>query len=703
MPERKGPICELLIWPEADADPVVVDRGIGIYDIIAKTWKGGMFLDYANTSGLPRLEFIEGIGIQHRPIIVPKDTFKASFALTSTWNEIRPTDGGYRVRRLKHTTSDPSVDFAAVSNYSLPDNPHFAISLALANTPGDWDFANREPYVRVEVGPYWAIYFGKDSAALQWKVDGQWVSVEDVPMPDSGSGYADGDEFWVYFRVLDGKVCVSTDFGKTYVKWSPSEDLPTYVPSGKLSIRGRGGIIAFGVHQMMYLQARYRAQKVDTLTNRLIIPAASVTGWWSGSTGTDITFANGSDSRYASYVATFTPASQTQTPFAFYWTPTLKAVQFRYAVTATLPSGDPPEEMYPSEYIQSIAITEPVALDETTASVTVHHPSTSALDLEHLRLRKVRIRTGYLMDDDTEEWFVSFTGYVTEASSRWDETFGASIITIAAQGAAVHFRTARWDALQQHYLGGLTPNAAADRVLATEGIPANTTWRVWHPLGDMETIPTGTPDDPFELTQENDDKWSGMKRIFERAGLELGADENAVFYTVPKDYVSPSVDWTLYANAITTQERTNLVKSIQNTYRFLDAYTAVMIIGTDYSGNTMISYLVDGNAEASILTGTFCPWRMTYIENVDGAVTPGYLIGVTQRRAYEKFPIPKEASVATPVNPELRRRMRIAMQGFDCVSVPDASEWAIMHIQHNYNQGQGLGALTTTAGLRRIT
>src|SRR5687768_14964604 len=88
------------VYAPLTGDPVCIDHGYGMYDIVEKSYKRAVF-DFGAT-GRPKLDVKEGIGLILRPRPAFKDTRKTDYDMTpaASWDEWRPTTGGARVYRI---------------------------------------------------------------------------------------------------------------------------------------------------------------------------------------------------------------------------------------------------------------------------------------------------------------------------------------------------------------------------------------------------------------------------------------------------------------------------------------------------------------------------------------------------------------------------------------------------------------------------
>jgi hypothetical protein len=705
-PTRVRPIASVLVYNEGQGDPYVTDHGLGWLDVLAQSWAHGTFERRSDGSSL--LEFLPEIGLTCRPFLVPKDTRLSHFSMSSgggSWEERRPATGAYRVYRLQQYDSSPGVLYSATTTYALPEDPHFAFSLILPDTPADWDSTALPPYVRVEFGgtgtgseERFAVQVDKNGAYLLRSIDGVWQIAAELGGPGRGTGYADLDEMFFLVRCLRGRVGVSTDFGRTYA-WAGNADTSyVTVPSGKLTLRGQGGMVYFGLHQLFYQAGAWTSPTRNTFTSR---PGAvpSITGRYDAPAGTSIVWTDRSRPAdgIAQYRVRLSPKTITALPFPFYAPPVLYSTTFRYPVT---PAGGSGAYTTPWDTrLVHLEVDKPFELAQGSCTFTVKLDLASTFSGNY-RDRKIQVKLGWKMSDGSEQWWTVFTGYIEGVTPQWDG-YGQGYLTVRAANASSIFRTTEWTPLDVLALPavGSTINAAADYILSTEGLSA--AYRSWHALGNSWVLDPGSPENPAELLRPGERKWETLERLFGYAGLEIIATDFGLFSSGPRNHVSATAH---PYRASDYAGLSQLVERISNPVDYGQSVTAALVTGRDAAGRPALAWAVDAAAESSTSSGRFAPRRRVVQEALPGTVTPGLLVGRVQSLAYEHFPLKYEPELIAYLNLDVNRRDQVWLYGAAEIGVAEGAAHVVLSLRHTFHVDEERGdvELTTAAGLRRL-
>lgn len=718
---RICPLASLRLYDPGQGDPVVTDRGFGWYDVLAHS--AGYGTIQRDSAGELLLEYLEGVGLVCRPYLKLQDTREArwSFGVDGTWAERLPATGSPRKYRLVQLDTTADIEWDATLDHDLPKNPSVAFSLMFVDTPPDHDADTYPPYVRIELGEdsqQFALEFSKIYGGRLLAYDtatAAWVAVRDLPQPQQ-LGNVDLGETLVILRVLRDQLCISVDYGRSYVFYPlPRDASGTAIPlkPGPAIVRGQGGMLAFGMHQIRYYTGYYISPVRNTLTERTALSSATVTGVHYRPPGTTATYSDQStpESAYAKWKVILTPKSKATSSFLFYSTPEVYAVKFTYPVVRTLPAWTyttPWDGVANSPFgITAIDIEKPYELDGGKATVTVRlNPDTQFSG--NLRWRKVAIDLGEVDDDGvTTRTTGGFTGYVALPSTSADgykhQYLRLQLVTIAER-----LKRQQWTDFDSLPLGGQTVNQALDAILATEGFddfPAlfafPYSYRSWHAVGDNLTLPAGTPENPFEWPRRGESKWETMVRIAGYAGLEIAVLDDGTLSSGPQKYVDLFVSY-----AVTPTPDTNLtllVKRAALAADYRESVTAVLVQGIDATtGGARYAYGVDAFAESFALSDRFCPWRETIQEEVPFPCNGLVLAARAQALAVEGFPVKYEPDITLPVNLLVRRRMRVQIQDLT-IGIADWHEFAVLTLKHTYRADDpGFAQMDTVAGLRRV-
>lgn len=698
--ERILPLCRVRLYAPGQGDPVVVDHGHGSrYDVLAETARFG---SSDLTSGEQNLEYLEGIGLVCRPVLVLQDTRTAHYTTSGgSWEEARPSTGSPRKYRLVQYDKSVNVQFSRTSSFALPANPDVAFSMVLPDTPTDHDSTTYPPYLRFELGNggQWALEFAKSfGGRLLKKISGSWEAVAELPEP-AVYGNSDHEEVLVLLRCLRGRFAISTDRGRSYTYYGEAGRALS-ISSGSYTIRGQGGACSVGLHQLLYRAGVYTAPQWSTFTSRSG-PAVSITAPTPCRllpSGTTIVFADHSShgAQVAGWRATLTPASTNMgTPgWAVYRTPELYAVRYEFPVTYTLPSY-----VYTEPYTGSIeeaTIEKPLELDAASGTLRIRKSPAEQFVYLLGRWAKAEIYLGHLDDSGVMHYTPALVGYVRSPYCA-TEQFNAAPITLAIDNISVRFKRTKWARLNRLPLGGQSVNAALLAGLESEGQAHLYPAHLRHPWGDALVLPYGSAEDPFEWPPEGEAKWETMRRLAGYAGLELVPLDSGYFETLPYAYVAPVVSKNWEFQPATDLK--NLVLRAGYGYDSGETVTAIEVYGVSEYGEELVAYYVNTAAETNPSSGEFCPWRETHVEHVPGTTTMPLLVARCQALARELCTLKQEADVLTLVDLTTARRDRGRVTG-SLVGINDSDEFGVLALRHVCRPM--LGECQTTAGLRRV-
>jgi len=693
------PLASVRLYDKGEGDPIVTDHGFVWYDILAHTHPLGTA--NRDASGITTLEYLDGSGLVCRPQLIPKDTRLTHYLRSGgTWEERRPTVGTPRKYRLVQADASPNLQWSITSIFSLPQNPQVGFGLVFIDSPADHNFDAYPPFVRIELAGSWALEFSKFAGSRLLRnagASGAWEAVQDLPS-FGGGGTSDFDEKLILLRCLRGKIGVSLDFGKSYTWFGSADGSPVTIPAGKLTVRGQGGMVVFGLHQLKYVSGTYTSPPKRTYAARAFA-TPSIGGRYSTPNSTSVLFADNSDgpAGVAGYQLTLRPDTSPGTPFAFYSTPEVYAVRFAYAVTRTVPALT-----YTTPWDDAIlSVDIEKELDLSTSSATIHVRRDAALQFTgDYRWRKVAIVLGHQLEDGTEEGVVAFTGHIREIKPYQDE-YGRASLQITCENVSIRPRRQTWDAFTGP-LGGQTVNQALDAVLDSMGL--TTAYRSWHAAGDRVILPAGSPEDPTLWPKAGEAKWDTLQLLAAYAGLEIAVTDTGSFSTGPVDYVDPVVSWEWEADpaaAGASQNGQAAIHRISFSFDSGESYTGVVVEGEDEAGNALWAYGIDTTAELDPSSSRFSPWRELMRDQADGTVS----LGILQQRAITRYlqhvPLKFEPEIEVPVNLNVLRRNRIRILD-TTAGITNADQFVVLTLRHHYEADPSFSRLTTTAGGRRL-
>lgn len=695
--DRALPLASVRLYHPGQGDPFLVDRGFRWYQPVAGIWEGGS-ITYT-TSGEPKVEHLEGIGIVCRPSLALQDTRTADYTFhsTSDWDERMPATGSPRKYRLVQSNASADLQWHATSRFALPGDPHIAFSLVAPPSPPDHDATTYPPYGRLELGDgQWALQWSRAfGSALMLKVSGSWrivAELEPLQPVDQEMG-----EPLVMIRPMRGAIGISMDRGRTYRWYRGSDGRGASIRAGKITLRGQGGQVIFGLHQLAYATGSYTSPERTTLTSRSIAATPAITFRGLAPTNTVLSVVDASTPAQglAAWTATLQPGTLLGPPgWSCHTTPELYAVQLVYPVIRSGGSG-----AYSTPYddaIEDIEIDRPFELAEAHCRIRIRRPADLSFSYRHGRWPRVDVWLGHTLDGGGTEWTLAFSGYLERLRSMQSE-YGRAEVELSLTGPAIRFQRTTWVEIESIPLGGRTLNQALDLVLDTEGLSG---WhRSWHWAGNYIVLPGGSPEDPSFWPQPGESKWDTMEQLCRWAGMELGVTTTGQLATVPRDYVEPWVtrkwEWANYASihevALSADYELDCAGSV----------TGVLRRGTDEYGIPIWAYMIDAAAEWLPSSDRFCPWRELDQETIRTATSPGWLALAAQSDFLDLATPRQELELTTPVQLGLRRRQQVRLVGAP-IGVWTSDRFMITALRHSYRKATPVAGLTTTVTMRRI-
>ncbi len=687
------PLASLRIYDAGHGDPAVSDWGHRRYDVIEQCDRWGVYgLD---AGGRPLLRVIPGIGLVCRERLVQKNTLLADWDTgEGTWEQRKPLTGGTgRTFRLCQIETTADLQWSATSKYHFAADPSFALSLLQRETPADHDDSTYPPYVQWEWGAEWALRWDRDvGLSLLRQVDGEWQYA--ATFTDAG-----GDplsERWYFVRQQRGRILLSTDLGRTWTAYAlPGGAIS--VASAKVTIRGQGRSIAFGMHQLQFSAGSWAAPKKPTWVARAAPLLPTITTYGAEAHGSSVATADGSapavNPNLSGYTLTLTPGQALSWPWTMQYSPEVRAVRWRLA-TILGATGTDYETPFDGD-LMTVQIEHPWELDEASARITIEHDAAASFTGQYRR-RKCVLLTGRLTSSGATTTS-AFVGYTGEAGCQQD-AYNEAIVNILVENASVRFKRMLFNDVQGVApLGGQTLNALLDEWLDYAGL--DTSYRSWHADGDLIVIPWGTDEDPFCFPKVGERLWDWAEELCRRCGFELGITDAGLVSTVPIDYADASVIATWYQEP--SGELDSALQRVSLRYRAGESYTGVMVRGYDANGALILSGIIDVEALTNTASSRFCPWPEWYIETVHGACTTGMLTRMAIGLALEKIPPKFDASVRVRLNEEARVRQRHQINGA-IVGTSDTDEYAVRTVTQHIEGDPSGEASSTELELRRL-
>lgn len=696
--DRVAPLQALRLFRPGQGQPGLTQRRLGYWDPLQASF--GYGTPSVNAAGQRLVELLQPDN-DHAVLTcagfpVLQDTRLTDYTTAGAeWEEQRPSTGVPRKYRLVWYDTSPDVEHSARSNFNLPANPSFWISLAIPDTPPDHDAATYPPYNRFEFGGGWAIQTSKVYGThLLRYLSGAWRAVAEVPEPQAPR---DVDEVAVVVRWHRGGLFISTDGMRRY-EYYPTGPLGAF----PLTFRGIGGMAVYGLHQLRYYAGEWVSQRRYLGESPLGTPVVSVPPWAGlEPAGTNLAVVDNSSlsSGHAGYTATLTPYVVSATPFDFYSSPELYAVRWNQPAQTGLVLGgsDRPWE----ESVYGIKITKTADLTQSGADVTIRKDPQTVFTWAGARFPRLEISGGH--HNEAGAAVVSagpiFTGYALEPETS-TETYNAAEVRFRMESTAFHLRRAKWSPFERLPLGGQSLNAALDEILATEGIPATGQYRVWHAAGDAFPLDTGSPEDPWEWPKDGECKLDTMLRLCGYAGLELGVADDGAFFTLPLDFFRPWSGKILHAAPPDGAALTSLIQQARYTLACRESATMVIVTGESETGVRLVATAPDREAERNPLSPRFVPWREVVQEEVSGACTIGMLGARAAALAQELFRLKFEPTLTVPLDLNIQRRDRLQVWGLGHLGIANSDYFGVLDVEHVL--APTLGESSTTLGLRRL-
>lgn len=698
MPRKLWVTASLEVWPVGEGDPILTDKGFGMHDILAETYQSAEY-DYG-TDGLPKLEFIEGIGITNRMTVSYRSTRLTDFDYTNPtdWDEVQP-DAKYRVRMFNNT---PGVVATATAKSAFPENPQFCIELDALDVPTDWDNTALPAYIRFELGPNaeWAIHIDKLNGGAYLLKNGQAVK----ELGSIGHSRKNRDAVEIRIRCLRGQICVSFDDGQSYVRYG-HPDNPATIHAGKLKIKSQGQAFGIGVHSLKPVTGIIRGSRRNTFKSRFA--SEIITGRYDNPSGTGVAFQDiHTAPNEARWQATLTPNRVSTFPFDFWATPSLYSVTVRYPFIRVVDPGALPTTPY-DPYILNVKIQKDDTLSDSSATVTFHQKAYATFgNLDDWRDRKVRIKTGYKLDDGSPViWTHSFTGYVQAINLAWDG-FNSVTVSMTIENALIPFKKQQWSPLDVVPFGGMTPVAIGDYLLKSVGwmdeAGVDTSRRSWSGLNGTATVPLewGYPEEPFELVRPREYKIETLARIFGYRGLDIAADDDGVIFDVLKNWVDQSDPLHFYPNSQVTNDPDRQIKKASAGIDFRNSATTIMVFGQTPAGETMMIMNVDDQAESNPASGRFAPFSVNVQEDISGVANPQTLMDRANTLALQYFPRDNRGDMIIRMDNQLNRRRQVIIHGCEGIGIPDGADYVARTISHDVQLG--INRAETTMGIKLI-
>jgi hypothetical protein len=708
---RELMLGKLRIWRTGTlgADPVVTLREASLYDPLRWSYAYGAYSQSGGENLLEYLPLDDQFGaLVCRPSLVLQDTRLTGVTAWSTsggsWEERRV--GHDRKYRLIQNGAAADLQWSAVSAYTLPAFPSFAVSIKLYDTPSDHDATTYPPYVRLESGRVWALEWSKvnGSRLLRWNTaTASWYAVMDLPEPD-GAGTQDGEEALYYVRYVRGRIAVSADRGRSYLTYWDGTGALTPMSAQRLTLRGQGQKVVFGVHQLYMAAGTYTTIPTPIEAEARSAPdlsASRYTTVWAGQTmgAVSITDQGNPAAGQMRVRASLTPQAAGVGPgWTVYRSPEVYALAARYAPVSTSFLGVADE---PFALLEA-TVEKPLELDAAEWTAAVRVDPDGEFEWQWGRLSKIELQLG-ASTADGDELPYSYVGHVVESAVDWPRHREVNL-SLQMANVSQKWKLLRWDEGDRFPLGGRTLNQALDAILTTEGIPLNASYRVWDAdgsgLGDAFVLPVGDAEDPFGLPRAGESKWETMQFLASLAGLELIPLDDGVLTTLPVDWYDPFTSKTL--EAVPAAQLKNLLLRLGWRWRHRESATFVRVGGVMAgSGARLWAWALDADAERNPASARFTPFRIAIPDVIiPGTCTLGVVTALCQTYVRKYFLNKVSVEVGTIADLDVGRRQVHQVEGAEVAGVVASNRFGVMSLRHTYRPF--LGETRTEQGMELL-
>jgi hypothetical protein len=665
------------VYDPGAGDGVLEDPSWRWYDVVEATAHRGTFTKTAfGFASMDTLEIVPGVGLACRPFLVLKDTFRAFYLLSGgVWEDRRPATGAPRICRLTQLDTTPDKVWQATSTFLLPENPSFAFSLLLPDTPADQAAASP---VYVSWGGVITVEC-RPEGILVWH-GGQCKANLATPR---GS---ERGELWVVVRWLRGRVLISLDGGNSYATVANTDGSAITIPQERIVVRGKGRACQFGLHELKYYAGTYTSPAKRTNLDRATAPTVTAYGDLPAGCKVDTSGAL-STGYYAQYQVTLTPAAvPAAAPITFYRTPVVAAVYTKHP-----PKWGDATGTYTTPFdglLAMVQVDKPYELHNSTATLQAKLP-TFTFDGSWW-FRKVEILLG-MQTSDGSTLDAAWVGYVREVTTDQQDS-GEVLVNLVADCPTIQAKTRKWD--DTGPLGGQTAAEALDELADLFGVPADK--RRWDPKCSATQLPMGAYEDPSFWPVSGDPIWQIMEEIAKHAGCELGILEDGTWYTVALGYVAAEMSATWRA-----QPQDDILERLRQARLRFDgtaSATGIVAKGEDAAGNPLQARY-ERKDWADAASSRYCPWPILRFHQITGATTSEALRQAVLALYDEVIPLRFEPEVTGEARTAVGRRSRVRVVG-TLTGIEDTEEFAVFTLRHTWRPG--LDGVETAAGLRRV-
>lgn len=675
---------------------------------------GAMLVEAGGLNALlarPRLDTSQAVGLGH---FLP---------LAGSWMAINNSGLGSEVKLYQYDGTDALTGIQ--SNFDLPTNPVFAISLYRADIPWDYDWS-QPPYTEIHFGiaenDEWAlsIPYGEPMLLLRY-LDGQWAKVSNS---DEGlnipvfEGMARGQRILLWFAVIRDHIVISTD-GFVDQVWTHPLEPSEVVRYGKMSLWHNAGQWLFSFFPVTMDACTVTGPPVpagyDTLDctgqpilNYRHLPVidgggnvlrqVQITDITDGDTPpgarqwqatldpyTHIDFDVGTDPDTGESVDLQTCVS-----------PELYSVQIgQYGQIIT--GADPGSEDLTDNVI---AVRGDMSDDMRAAgyAVTLDNQDGELADIAEYR--PVQVSLGWRLDDDTDDVQQVVSGYLAQPE-----------VEIAPGGVCtVHFETLDpMVRLRDEKVAGRAPvfdnwsvKEAFEWVLQRCGIPP-----AKQDLEDTgKVLGMADPEEPV-WKPEPGRSWTEV--LSQMARYDHGAafwfDENGLFHkgcpycrqarteadVVQHDGTASgacdcSVDWAMYTRSQVAPEPSAegeilRLQRLRESLAGSDYRNFVMVGGQDRSGRPVRSMAYDAASVYDPSAADYVGWRKMEVYELRGTTSQAEANQLAAELLEEFAPDPEYVLVITPLNPGMRIGDVVQIHGGEQAGA-DGGLYRIRHLRH---------------------
>jgi len=754
MATRVTPVAEVDLMQPGQRYQVKYD-GFARTDLVAELSKtGGAYSNFVDWQGQPavgsaaRYSAAMTVGEGNLNSIVARPFLDLSQAvglghftpLGGTWQQLKGLGLPNEVK-LYQSDGSPNKSTGMTSNFDLPTNPVFCVSIYRAEPSPEHDWPACPPYTEIHFGigeeETWAIvlpYAG--TLYLMHKGEDGWRRVTEsercIQLPTL-EGFAAGQRLLLWVAVLRGRIVVSTDGFREDVWVYEVPGYTIHVPKGKVTLWHNAGQWMFSLFPIAMPTAQIDSAPVEAgydtedstgelLLNIRHLPVVDDDLNELRKVSVEDTTAERTDltASQRAWRATIEPYVHEETEvgedpetgepvdFRTCVSPQLYAVQMgQYAQIAD--NGEPGLAGIASDVI-ALRGDHPHKLQAAAYDLELDNQLGQYGDLEEYR--RISVKLGWKMSEGSPELTQTFTGHIVEPPPTVLPG-GKGQLELALLDPTVRLRDEKADGRCPVFDGWKVKDAFA-WVLDRCGFD-----RSEQDLEDTGTrLSLGQPEGPlwypepgrswleFLLEVAKFDFNAGI--FFDEAGRLVKACRFCRTKRNAADVMQhdggaegacpTSVDWELYTRGAAADDPSEPgeILRLSRPRRTLSArdfanYVAVCGVGAD--GRPVEAVAYDPASLYDPASDRYVGWRKMHVEALESYISQDLVNRLCQDRFAELSQRPEHIAIVTPLLPAMRIGQVILVRGGETVGA-DGQKYRISSLAHTVRKGRRSRAIT---------